>query len=347
MSVGYDQSTASRVPTVPAAPAEDSSTQAKRGQSRLGLVLKLGFTLVVSAYVLWQAGLSDALWTLAAADWRLVALGALSSVVAMVINVKRWQIMLGGQREAAPMPTLIRLYLVAMFFNNILPSRFGGDIVRAYGASIRLTTRTRSAAAVVMDRLVGAISVLLLGVIAISLRPSVIPWQISEVIVVGLVVAVLAVGALFIPGFWQKATHRLVPLVSSLPVLGSRLGKRVAAAVEAVRSYADRPMLVLWALAISMVANGLSIVNVYLYALAVGADVHLAEAAVVTPVVLAVGLLPLSINGLGTIELTYVLLLGLMGVDPQVALAVAILRRMVLLGQSLVGGVLYASRRFG
>ena len=96
-----------------------------------------------------------------------------------------------------------------------------------------------------------------------------------------------------------------------------------------------------------MVANGLSIVNIYLYAVAVGADVQLAEAAVVAPVVLAVGLLPISINGLGTIELTFVLLLGLMGVDPDVALAVAILRRLVLLGQSLVGGVLYSARRFG
>ena len=54
-----------------------------------------------------------------------------------------------------------------------------------------------------------------------------------------------------------------------------------------------------------------------------------------------------SINGLGTIELTFVLLFGLMGVDPEVALAVAILRRLVLLGQSLVGGVLYSARRFG
>ncbi len=72
-----------------------------------------------------------------------------------------------------------------------------------------------------------------------------------------------------------------------------------------------------------------------------------AQTAVVMPVVLAVGLLPISINGLGTIELTFVLLLGLMGVDPEVALAVAILRRLVLLGQSLAGGVLYSARRFG
>ena len=67
--------------------------------------------------------------TLATADWRLVGLAAMSAVIAMVINVKRWQVMLDGQRGEAPLPTLIRLYLIAMFFNNILPSRFAGAVV--------------------------------------------------------------------------------------------------------------------------------------------------------------------------------------------------------------------------
>ena len=95
-----------------------------------------------------------------------------------------------------------------------------------------------------------------------------------------------------------------------------------------------------------MLANGLSIVNLFLYAQAVGAGLALSDVAVVAPVVLAVGLLPLSINGIGTIELTFVVLFGAMGVESHVALAVALLRRLVLLAISLVGGLLYAFRRF-
>ena len=349
MSVSFDPAVTSDRPQAPTEPVVESA-QPKRS-SRLSQSVKIGITLAVSAYVLWQAGLADALRTLATADWRLVGLGATSAVIAMVINVKRWQVMLDGQRGEAPMLTLIRLYLIGMFFNNILPSRFAGDVVRAYGASIRLTTKTRSAAAVIMDRLIGAISVLLLGVIAITIRPSVIPWQIGEGLVVGLIAGVLLVSLLLVRSPWHHAAGtlvlRILGLFERLPMVGRRIGGKVGAAAQAVRAYADAPRLVIWALVISMIANGLSIVNIYLYALAVGADVHLAEAAVVMPVVLAVGLLPISINGLGTIELTFVVLLGLMGVDPEVALAVAILRRLVLLGQSLVGGALYAVRRFG
>lgn len=346
MTVQYDRSTA-QAELAASAAADESVEVPKRGSGRLGNLLKIGITVAVSAYVLWQAGLVDSLRTLAGADWRWVALAVVSSFLSMTINVKRWQVMLAGQGGGASLLTLIRLYLVAMFFNNVLPSRFGGDVVRAYGASINVTSRTRSAAAVIMDRLVGAISVLLLGVIAIVVNPSVIPTQLTQLLVVGLVVGLIVVGLLLTRTPVHNLGNYALAMFERLPFIGKRLGKRVQAAADAVRAYAGQPGLIAWALMVSMVANGLAIVNLYLCTLAVGADVRLAELAVIAPVVMAVGLLPISINGLGTIELTFVVLLGLLGIDKDVALAVAILRRLVLLGQSLIGGVLYSARRFG
>ncbi|MDP8923917.1 MAG: flippase-like domain-containing protein [Chloroflexota bacterium] len=329
------------------APVRSSAQVPAKPGLRPGQLLKIGVTLGLSAYVLWKVGLGDSIATLGTATWGWVALAACSALFAMVLNVRRWQMMLAGQGGAAPMPTLIRLYLVAMFFNNVLPSRFGGDVVRAYGASIRLTTKTRSAAAVIMDRLIGAISVLLLGVIAVTLNPTVVPLQLGELLVAGLVVGVAVVGLLLARSPRLGSAWGLLAHVERVPLVGRKIRPRVEAAGEAIRSYAHRRPLIAGALAVSMVANGLSIVNIYLYSLAVGADITLAQAAVVTPVVLAVALLPISLNGLGTTELTFVLLFGAMGVPAEVALAIGILRRLVLLGQSLIGGVLYSARRFG
>jgi hypothetical protein len=339
MTISYE---AAKAPARPVGAEEPARKGVRPGQ-----LLKIGVTLGLSAYVLWRAGLGDSIETLRMASWGWVALAAGSALFAMILNVCRWQMMLAGQGGPAPLRTLIRLYLVAMFFNNILPSRFGGDVVRAYGASIRLTTKTRSAAAVVMDRLVGAISVLLLGVIAVSLNPSVVPLQLGELLVVGLVGGVGVVGMLLarsprLGGAWGLLSH-----AEKVPFVGRKLRPRLEAAGEAIRSYAHERPLIAKALAISMVANSLSIVNIYLYSLAVGADITLPQAAVVTPVVLAVALLPISLNGLGTTELTFVLLFGAMGVPAEVALAIGILRRLVLLGQSLIGGLLYSALRFG
>ena len=87
------QSTVERPERAGSAESASPVEAPKRGSGRLGNLLKIGITIVVSAYVLWQAGLADALQTLANADWRWVALAATSAVVAMVINVKRWQVM--------------------------------------------------------------------------------------------------------------------------------------------------------------------------------------------------------------------------------------------------------------
>ena len=316
------------------------------GRSGRKTLLKLFVTIALAGYVLWQFGLGDALDTIRSAEWRWVGLAGGFAVLAMVLNVKRWQMMLDGQGGSAPLASLVRLYLIGMFFNNVLPGRLGGDVVRAYGASIIATSKTRSVAAVLMDRLVGAVSVLLLGVGAAVVSPSVIPSQIGQVLVGSLVVSVVLLALLLHRSPWLSGVRAALLQWSNVTILGVRLRSSMDAAIDAVRSYSLARGLIGRALAVSMLANGLSIVNLFLYSLAVDAGVTLAQVAVVAPAVLAIGLLPLSINGIGTIELTFAVLLGAMGVDGPVALALALLRRMVLLALSLVGGLLYAVRRF-
>jgi glycosyltransferase 2 family protein len=312
-----------------------------------GLILKVSIAVAVTAYVLSRAGLGDALGTLRSAQWALVALAAVFATIAMVLNVTRWRMMISAQGSDAPLTTLVRLYLVGMFFNNILPSRFGADVVRAYGAAGVAAGRTRSVASVVMDRLVGAISVLILGLVAVVVRPSMIEGRLGQSLIV---MFVGLVGVLALLMYRSERTGRLRDAVLSLTdvsVFGIRLRSRVDAALDAMRSYAGARGLVLRALSISLLANGLSIVNLYLYGSAVGAGVTLGDVAAVAPIILAVGLLPLSINGLGTVELAFVVLFGAMGVPEPISLAIAILRRLVLLGMSLVGGVLYTVKKFG
>lgn len=309
-------------------------------------ILKIVVTVGLSAYVLSRAGVDALLQTLREADWRWVALAITFATVAMVINVGRWQLMLRGQSADASLASLVRLYLVSMFFSNISPSRLGGDVVRAYGTSLIATTKTRSVAAVFMDRLVGAISVLLLGMTAIVLSASRLPDVYLQV-TVGFFALSLAVLALMMYRNDNLARFRLQVLAwSDIAVFGFRVRPRLEAALDALRSYSRSRGVVLRGLLVSLVANGFSMVNLFLYAQAVRADIRLGDVATIAPLVMAVGVLPISINGIGTIEATFVVLFGTLGIDEHVALAIAILRRLALLVLSLAGGVLYAVRRF-
>jgi uncharacterized protein (TIRG00374 family) len=309
-------------------------------------VVKLVVAAGLLAFVLSRAGVDALVQTLRDADWHWVLLAIASASVAMVINVTRWQLMLGGQGARAPLPSLIRFYLIGMFFNNVLPSRLGADVVRAYGVSLIATSKTRSVAAVLMDRLVGAVSVLVLGMTAIMLDASRLP-DIYLQLTAGVFCLSLAVLGLMLYRNDRLAELRLKVLtLTEITVFGLKVRPRVEEALNALRSYSRARSVVIKGFLISLVANGFSMVNLYLYARAVRADVSLGDVATISPFILAIGLLPISPNGIGTIEATFVLLFGALGVDEHVALAIAILRRLALLVLSLVGGVLYAVRRF-
>lgn len=317
---------------------------------KLGTILKLGVAVGVMAFILARAGLGALYQALAEADWRWVLLALGLATAAMVVNTARWQLMLRGQGARVPLVSLVRLYLVAMFFNNVLPSRFGADVVRAYGAAGMGTSKTQSAAAVLMDRLVGAISVLALGSLAIALRSSDLPPVFLQMIVAGSAMSLVAL-AFMVYRNDRLANLRLrVLAMTEISVLGFKLRPRLETALNALRSYSRAPGIVVQGFLISLVANGLSVINLYLYALAVRAEgshglVGLGDVATIAPFILAIGLVPISPNGIGTIEAAMVVLFGALGVDEHVALAVALLRRLSLLVLSLVGGVLYALRR--
>jgi uncharacterized protein (TIRG00374 family) len=326
--------------------AEPNASERRVGGVKKSTVLKLVVTVALTAFVLSRADLAALAQTFQEADWAWVALALGVSALAMVINTARWQIMLRGQDAAVPMASLVRLYLVGMFFNNVLPSRLGGDVVRAYGASLQGTSKTRSAAAVLMDRLIGAISVLTIGMAAILLDASRLPDVYLQLTAGTFLFGLLMLGLMLFRNDRLSATRQRLLGLTDLSIFGFKVRPRLEAAVDALRSYSRRPGLVVQALAVSTLANGLSMLNLYLYARAVRADVGLGDVATIAPFILAVGLLPISINGLGTIELTFVVLFGALGVDEHLAIAIAILRRLSLLVLSLLGGVLYALRKF-
>jgi hypothetical protein len=309
-------------------------------------LLKAAIALGVLVYVLMQVDLREALTALARADYRFVAIAFGSAFIAMTLNVRRWQMMLAAQGMFARLGTLVRLYLISMFFNNVTPGRFGGDVIRAYLSSRLGASRPQSIAAILMDRLVGGIAVLMLGVIGVVANPSVIPFQLGYVMLAMLGVSMLILFATMLRSGRLGWLRELVLRLAGLGLWGRWLRPRVEAMIEAVRIYARSRVVVVVALLISLLANGISVVNLYWYSVAVGADVSLWDVAVLAPVILAIGLLPISINGIGTIELAFVVLYGALGVDSAIALAVALLRRLALLLLSLIGGGLWVGHRF-
>ena len=107
------------------------------GRNRLPmLLLRLVLSLSILAFILIrQTSLGEIGEVLRTVDWRWLALAFSLHAFGLFSSAYRWQILARAQGDDIPLGFLAKSYLVGQFFNNFLPTRFGGDIVRIWDGS--------------------------------------------------------------------------------------------------------------------------------------------------------------------------------------------------------------------
>ncbi len=102
----------------------------------------------------------------------LVAALALYFSGVIVVGAARWQLLLSSQGVSAPFTYLVRSYMVATFFNNVLPTNIGGDVFRITDGARYTDSKTLSSAVIFVDRLIGfaGLFALALGALAFGGR---------------------------------------------------------------------------------------------------------------------------------------------------------------------------------
>jgi len=305
--------------------------------------LVLPLKLAVSAgliYVILRGVALEAVWrALGRADPWLLALAFAMFFLGYGITAWRWRILLAAQGVQAPLGYLVRSFMVAIFFNNFLPSTIGGDAVRVYDSWRAGGGKARAVAVVFTDRLFGMSALLLLAALALWWAPPAVAGLAG--LRGFLALALLGVGGLLVAFFrglglpWLERWRRH-------PGPAGRVLDRLAEAVAAFRGRRD---VVAKALGLSLLLQA----NVILHYLLIGWALHLPVPwpayFLIVPIAILTMMLPVSINGIGVREGVFVFLLGLYGVARPEALALAWIAFGFVLAQGVLGGVVYALRR--
>lgn len=241
-------------------------------------------------------------------------------------------------RVHAAQLSVVHLYylnLVALFFNNILPSHAGGDMVKAY--YIYKGTRRNVAAfsGVVIDRLFGLITMICIGGAAIV---TVERGLLSEKIVYSLIILIVVTGCLFVILFNKRIVDILCRL--RLPLVPVVLLDKLREIYQAMHFYRGHTAIVVTGLLLTLVGQVAFVFTNYFLARSLAIDIPLGVFFSFVPIILVVGLAP-SVNGIGVREATYLFYLsGLTTTDKALALSLFTSFFMVFVG--LIGGILYA-----
>ena len=307
-------------------------------RARVLFFVKLALGIALLAYLLIARGAwRDVLEQLQQA--RLVYLPPFLAITVVLIGLScvKWQLFLGERGIRVGMVRLFGLYLIGRFFNNFLPSMFGGDLVRAYVLGRQISSQSQSMASVFLERLTGMVALVSLAVGAWLLHPT-----LRGEPVVAASIAVIGGGcAALLILLWKPAlaTWMLRPVRRLFPA--RRLGPKLKRLHENIVFFKDRPRLVGKAMAYSYAFHLCTAVNVYLACLLLDVPATLGQLVVITPIILVISSLPLTPNSIGVWEWAFSVYLTSMGAQPEQGLAVALVLRAKTLLVSLVGGLLF------
>ena len=138
----------------------------------LSLLLKLAFSAATLVLFFFTSKVSfrDIGRTLGGVAWGWLAVAFSLHTLGLLFSAYRWRILIRAQGDDVPLSFLVKSYLVGTFFNNFLPTRFGGDVVRIWDGSKYSQSLVRSSAVVLVERATGIIVLFLFALVASLFR---------------------------------------------------------------------------------------------------------------------------------------------------------------------------------
>lgn len=254
--------------------------------------------------------------------------------LSFVLGGVRWWLLFRHVNGAIAFRQLWPSYYLGVFFNNLLPSIYGGDLARTarlYAAGFGGSALVSSA---FVDRVLGLAALVSMGVIALLFAPAGFENRLA-LGMFGLSLLVL------LPMLVIALLPRWARLLDT--GFGSRW-PRLHAVLSCFPRYRSAPGLMLTAFGLS-VLNQLMVVLVLLM-LAPGLGVHLPvfQFVVVLILVFLVASLPISLGGLGAREGAMMALLLPLGVDAASVLALSAAYLLVLWSSTLPGAFMLLLR---
>ncbi len=231
-------------------------------------------------------------------------------------------------------------YLVALFFNNFLPSNVGGDFVRIRDSSRLTGSTTTSLAVVAIDRIVGLAALWVLAAAAYLLAsPDLRDLAGASVVIPGLG---LAFGVLAVVFFRAGIARRLFEVLGLSRRAWAK--ERFEVVQRAVHAYRERTASVWLAFGGSVLLQASVVFYFWTVSQALRIPLPLGAVFLMVPLCTLAQTVPVSFNGWGLRESVYVLYFHQLGLPRDSALATSLVSAGLTVVLSLSGAVVWLAR---
>lgn len=289
--------------------------EASNGRKFLNILLKSAVSVALLIFLFNRIEIRAVYQVLSEARLDYLAWALLCYLALQLLGIYRWQILARAMGFDRFFGQYASYYFAGLFFNLFLPTTVGGDVSRCYYLAGERGRFMSALITVLADRGCGMMAMMSIASVALifSTSVSVPSW---------IVIFTVGTSAFLLAGL-------ILPFMA--PALFQRKGFPI--------QYWERPTALFSALSLSLVIQ-LAVVGInYLIGEALRLTIPMGFYFVFTPLVMAVSMAPISLNGLGVREGAYVFFLLQAEVDEAKALAFALSWLILLVLMGLLGGL--------
>ena len=307
-----------------------------RSSAWIALGLKLVITTGLLFYLVGKISIGPALAQLAAIHPAAAFGAAVLVLLQLALGSVRWRLISGLLEAPMQLGRAFRYTLIGQFFNQVLPTAVGGDAVRAWLASRDGAPLGKAIRAVVCDRMVGLVALLLIISATLLMMPAFLEQSLplrhllrsSAAVVLAGLVALYCFGAPLARLLHRQTLTR--PVGRLIGDLRDALFSRTTSASTMGASIAAHLLAVG---AMGLCANGMNI------------PLDWRAAVAVVPSIVLVAMAPISIAGWGVREGATIVGLGMLGIAASDALAVSVAYGLLQIVVGIPGGALWLAGR--
>jgi uncharacterized protein (TIRG00374 family) len=254
--------------------------------------------------------------------------------IAFIIFSVRWWTLLKIKIPQCKYRSILGGYYLGLFWNNFLPTAMGGDIARILKLKKEGMDTYDLLSSTLMDRLIGLVSILLMGLTALIFAPILHYSQSTQYLLVLFLIGLFPTMLLLLSDKSKRFYLKIFNYLQS-----TKFPASISKFIEVLLIFMDHKRTLFHVLFYSFLAQ-FAIITCYIFiSLSLGIQIPIYVYFSIVPIVFLATSLPLSIGGLGIRESVLVGLMHLYSADTQEALELSIFYIAILLLLTIPGGI--------
>jgi uncharacterized protein (TIRG00374 family) len=253
--------------------------------------------------------------------------------LSVTISAYKWQQLLAVHYIYYRLGQLQRWYLVGTSMNYFLPTSIGGDGYRIYKTLNNPKGKACAVLAIFIERVTGLAALLLLGYVAAFVNYVRDNDELSRGLVI---LGTAGIVLVFVIG-WGLVKWRLAQKLERKKFCPRPL----ASLIRFMGDFRQHPRRIALVSGVSFIFQTIYILNYWLIIYSLSGAVDFAHVTMALAMAQTLGLLPISLGGLGVIDASFIYVMRYYGLSLEMGLSTMLVSRVLALPLTLLGACIY------